>query len=134
MIVAALCLGLLAGFFGGAIFSTRAYRLVLDRERAMADAQVSAWAAQVKTLGERAEHLGLMLDERRAYDLRVTPPPMAPVSVGPEDAPLESAYVKELAAVEDEEARQEFEVLIRSALKAHPERATQEIIAEVFGG
>ena len=132
--LALLCVGLLAGFVGGSVFSTRAYRVVLDRERTMADAQSAAWAGQVKALAERAEHLGLMLDERRAYDLKVTPPPMGPVSVGPEDAPLESAYVKELAAVEDEEARQEFEVLIRSALKAHPERATQEIIAEVFGG
>ena len=134
MIVAALSLGLLAGLLGGAYFSTRAYRVVLDRERTMADAQVASWQAQVKGLSERAEHLGLMLDERRAYDLRVTPPPMAPVTLGPEDRPLESAFTKELAAIEDEESRQEFEALIRQAIKADPERAAGEIIHEVFGG
>lgn len=134
MIVAALCIGLLAGFLGGAIFSTRAYRVVLDRERLMADAQGVAWAAQVDVLSARAAHLGLMIDERRAYDLHVTPPPMAAVTVGPDDQPLESAFTKELAALEDEESRQEFEALIRSAIKADPDRPAREIITEVFGG
>ena len=135
MIAAALCcLGLLAGFIGGAIFSTRAYRVVLERERAMGDAQSAAWRVQVDALTARAEHLGLMLDERRAYDLKVTPPPMAPVSVGPDEQPLESAFTRELAAVEDEEARQEFEAMIRQAIKADPERPAREIISEVFGG
>lgn len=134
MIVAALCLGLLAGFLGGSVFSTRAYRVVLDRERAMADAQSAAWQVQVHALTERAAHLGLMIDERRAYDMKVTPPPLPQATVGPDDAPLESAFTRELAAVEDEEARQEFEALIRAQLKEHPDRPAREIIAEVFGG
>jgi hypothetical protein len=106
----------------------------MDRERQMADNQAECWASLLKSAETRAETLGRMLDERRAYDLKVTPPPMPDVAVGPSDAPLASEYQRELAAIEDEEARSEFEALIRSAMAQHPTRPADRIIAEVFGG
>jgi hypothetical protein len=128
------CLALVLGAIAGGLFTSRAYRTVMDRERQMADAQLSAWQQHSASLSARADVLGRMLDERRAYDLKVTPPPMPDVAVGPSDAPLASEYQRELAAIEDEEARTEFEALIRSAIAQHPTRPADRIIAEVFGG
>ncbi len=128
------CLALVLGAIAGGLFASRSYRTVMDRERQMADAQLSAWQQQVQSLNARVELLGRMLDERRAYDLKVTPPPMPDVAVGPADAPLATEYQRELAAIEDEEARTEFEALIRAAIQQHPHRPADRIIAEVFGG
>jgi hypothetical protein len=131
----ALCLlSLVLGAVAGGVFASRAYRAVMDRERTMADAQLTAWQQQAASLSARVDLLGRMLDERRAYDLKVTPPSMPEVAVGPADAPLATEYQRELAAIEDEEARSEFETLIRSAVQQHPNRPADAIIAEVFGG
>ena len=134
MTVTLVTLAFLLGAVAGGVFASRAYRVVLDRERAMADRQVSAWQHQVTQLTGRNDLLGRMLDERRAYDLKVTPPLMPDVAVGPADTPLATEYLRELAAIEDVEARGEFETMIRAAMSEHPTRPADRIIAEVFGG
>ena len=134
MTLALLCLGCVLGLLAGGAFASAAYRAVLERERTQAATQLAVWEKGTLQLLERNDQLGRMLDERRAYDLKVTPPPMPPVSVGADEQPLESPFTKELAAVEDEEARQEFEAMIRAAIKADPDRPAREIISEVFGG
>lgn len=134
MTLASLCLGLVLGLLAGGYFASNAYRAVLDRERVQAAAQLAVWEKNALQLLERNDLLGRMLDERRAYDLKVTPPPLPDALKGPDEFALDSAFTRELAGVEDEEARQEFEALIRAAITANPGRPARDIITEVFGG
>lgn len=133
-LLASLCLGLVLGLLAGGYFASASYRAVLDRERSQAATQLAVWEKGTLQLLDRNDQLGRMLDERRAYDLKVTPPPLPDALRSPADIPLDSAFTKELAGVEDEEARQEFEALIRSAVAADPARPAQDIIREVFSG
>ena len=88
--------------------------------------------ADLERAVSRVAGLESMLDEIRARETQTTPPPT--VTSAPPGQPLPPEIERELAAIEDEEGREELAELARHALRTRPNASVNELVGEVFGG
>ncbi len=102
-----------------------------DRERAaLHQAQCAQLTETLQLERQRVRELQGMLDQSVAQRLEVVPP--APTVVGPAQTPLPPEVLDELAHLDDEQARTEFEAVIRAQWARHPNATARELLAAVM--
>lgn len=118
------------GAIGGALVTLYAWRLEEmrhDRELQRLDV---TYAGERERLAARVTYLEFQLANHVAHVLKL-PPPAPPVGNGPKPEPLPEVMQKFLDAIEDEEARGEFEGDFRArlALGADPHTVVAEAMS-----
>jgi hypothetical protein len=122
LVLAALVVGLLLGVAVMAV--------VVRAERLAHTAHKTDLQAVIAHERGRVVELTAMLDQVRARALEIAPPTSA--TVGPALTPLPDEIQQELDALDDEQARAEFEAVIRAQWERHPDQSPRELLAAVM--
>jgi len=101
---------------------------VLERDRRRLQQRHEATLTEALQLERtRVAQLQGMLDQAAAQRLDVVPP--VPPTIDPAQTPLPSEVLDELAHLDDEQARTEFEAVIRAHWARNPNATATELLA-----